>query len=82
MTTFAYFFAVQFVAYGLLCWSYRAIAQANYWHIAMADTMYAALAFTIIKDVAKAESRAAMAGYVMGGLAGSLFSVWLTTKVF
>lgn len=79
---FALFFALQSLAYAAMCWNFRAIAQARYGHIFVSDRLCATLGFTLVKRVADAKGKVAMAGYVLGGAAGSLFSVWLTTHVF
>lgn len=80
--TFCFFFSVQFLNYGLLCWNYRAVSQARYGSIFASDLMCAAVSFTLIKRVTEAKSIAAMAGYVLGGACGSLLSVWITRTVY
>lgn len=82
LITFLRFFLIQFLNYGILCWNYRAIAGVHYAHIAASDLCAAAVSFVIIKYVALTDSKYAPAGYIAGGVAGSLVSVWLTTKVF
>jgi hypothetical protein len=82
MRDFLRFFAIQFVNYGVLCWNYRAVAGVHYAHIAASDVAAAALGFTIIRHVAKTDTKGAMLGYVAGGVCGSLVFTWLTTKVF
>ena len=79
---FLYFFFVQFLSYGALCWNYRAIAQARMAHIVASDICCAAVTFSLIKHVAAAKSRWAGVGYVLGGVAGSVVSVWLTRDLF
>jgi hypothetical protein len=80
--TFLFFFAVQALNYALLCWNYRAVAQARLGNVFVSDLACAAISFTLIKRVAKAESRAAMAGYVLGGAVGSVVSVYATKGFF
>jgi len=79
---FLYFFCVQFLSYGFLCWNYRAVAQARMAHIVASDICCAVVSFSLIRHVAAAKSRWAAIGYVAGGVAGSVFSVWLTMDVF
>ena len=79
---FLLFFAVQFLNYGLLCWNYRAIAQARYGNIFASDLCCAAITFSLIKKVAKTESKAAWIGYVLGGAFGSIASVWITKHLY
>ena len=80
--TFLFFFAVQFLNYAMLCWNYRAVAQARYGNVFASDLMCAAISFTLIKRVAKTDSRAAMAGYILGGAVGSVVSVFVTRRIF
>jgi hypothetical protein len=82
LRTFAFFFVVQWLAYGLITWNWRMIAQARYGSIFFSDLLYAAVNFALIQKVAKAESRAAWAGYVLGGAVGSVLSTWLTKQVY
>ena len=79
---FAFFFAVQFLNYALLCWNYRAVAQARYGNVFASDLCCAAISFTLIKRVARTESGAAMAGYILGGAFGSVVSVYVTRGIF
>jgi len=80
--TFFLFFVVQFLYYGVLCWNYRAVAQANLLHVAISDGFAALIGFTLIKKVSAATSRAAMAGYVLGGMLGSVVSVMASVWIF
>ena len=58
------------------------MAQVRYPSIIASDLMVAALNFLVIKKVAETKCKIAMAGYVLGGMAGSVLSVWITTKFF
>ncbi len=80
MSNFFLFFFIQALLYGLLCWNYRAVAKGHYKHIAMSDLAIAALNFLVIKRVSESDSYVAMAGYILGGVTGSLVSVWLTER--
>ena len=81
---FALFFGIQFLFYGLLCWNYRAIAQARYASVGLSDLCCAATSFTLIKMIADPDKKSkwAFSGYVLGGACGSLFSVWMSKGVF
>lgn len=79
---FLFFFAVQFLNYAMLCWNYRSVAQARFGNIFVSDLACAAISFTLIKKVANTDSRAAMAGYILGGAFGSVVSVWITKMVY
>ena len=79
---FLLFFVIQFVYYGVLCWNFRSISQARYGNIFSSDLACAAITFSLIKKVAKTESKAAWCGYVLGGAFGSIVSVWITKHLF
>lgn len=78
MRRFLLFFWLQFVAYALICWNYRAVARGWVGNVVVSDLLFAALTFTLIKKVSEAKDRAAMWGYIGGGAAGSAVSVLLT----
>lgn len=81
--TFGRFFAFQFLSYGIFCWSARAIALASLPNVALSDLLFSALGFTIIRNIAEsADTRAARYGYIAGSVVGSVFSVWLTRRLF
>lgn len=80
MRDFLFFFALNFTAYGLLCWNYRAVARGWYGNIVLSDLSYAALNFLVIKNVVEAHSPASAAGYILGGAVGSVVSVYLTKR--
>jgi hypothetical protein len=58
------------------------IAQGLYGSIFISDLFYAGVNFALIQKVAKAESRSAWMGYVLGGAVGSVFSTWITKQVY
>lgn len=78
MKRFALFFALQFTAYALICWNYRAVSRGWVGNVVVSDLLFAALNFTLIKKVADAKDGTAMWGYIAGGAAGSAVSVLLT----
>lgn len=82
MKEFARFFAIQFVMYGLITWNYRMVAQANYAGIGLSDGIIAYLNFSVIKKVGEAKSRHAHAGYVLGGIVGSVLAAYLTKLIY
>lgn len=82
MKTFSAFFTLQFVAYGLMCWNYRAVALGWVGNVVVSDLMLAALSFTLMKKVSEAKYGSAMWGYILGGAAGSAVSVTLTKYVW
>lgn len=80
--TFAFFFGVQCLAFGLITWNWRMIAQGRYRSIFVSDLFYSAVNFALIQKVARADSEAAWAGYVLGGAVGSVLATWITKKVY
>jgi hypothetical protein len=78
MKRFCLFFAMQFVAYGLVTWNFRAIGKGWIGNVVLSDLLIAAIGFTLISKVAEAKDRAARFGYIAGGAAGSAASVLLT----
>lgn len=76
------FFVVQFINYANLCWNFRAIAQAQYLSIAITDGIASYIGFKLVKKIGEAESRAALIGYMAGGMVGSLVSTYVSKKVF
>jgi hypothetical protein len=79
---FLSFFLLQALFYGVLCWNYRAVAQARYASIGVSDMACAAISWTLIKRIGEAKSKWAQAGFILGGACGSLLSVWITKQVF
>lgn len=80
MTTFALFFAMMFLNYGLVVVNTRMIARGSYRGTALSDAAIAILGFTLIRHVAETDALTAMAGYVMGGVSGSMLGLWLTRQ--
>jgi hypothetical protein len=79
---FLIFFLIQAISYGVICWNYRAVAQARYFSIGISDMGCAAISWTLIKRIGEAKSYWAQAGYILGGACGSLVSVWITKRIF
>lgn len=79
---FVFFFSVQCLSYGMLCWNYRSVAQAWFGSIFVSDLCCAAITFSLIKHVAGTKSKVAQAGYILGGAIGSVIAVWLTRIIY
>jgi hypothetical protein len=75
---FFYFFWIQFLVYGFICWNTRAIADAWFGQLILTDGIIAFFNFKLTKKIAQAESEVAMWGYISGGICGSVTSVFLT----
>lgn len=82
LKTFLRFFGIQFLYYGLLTWNYRSIAAGFVGSVFVSDLACAAISFTLIKHIVKSESKVALAGYVLGGAAGSVASVLATKAIY
>lgn len=79
---FGWFFSVQCLSYGMITWNYRVVAQARYGSIFLSDLACAAITFTLIKRIVDEHSKAAMAGYILGGACGSVFAAWVTKAIY
>jgi hypothetical protein len=82
---FAFWFAAQFVLYGLLVANGRAYVQANYGATLVTDMTIAAFNFWFaVKFIEGKDNRTlpALLGCVLGGGAGSLCSIALTKWLF
>ena len=80
MRTFSLFFALMFINYGLNAINFRMLARGSYWGVAWTDASIALFGFTIIRSIAETDAFIAQAGYVMGGVCGSMLGLWLTRK--
>lgn len=85
MRAFAYFFAMQFVSYALIVANGRAYVQGNYLATASTDALIASQNFILTKRMISTPGdlgKAAMAGYVLGGMTGALAAIWFTRLVY
>jgi hypothetical protein len=78
VTTFALFFALMFLNYGLNAINFRMVARCSYLGTAWSDAAIAVLGFTLIRRIAETDALVAQAGYVCGGVCGSMVGLWLT----
>ena len=56
------------------------MAQGKLPYIALTDLLYAGLSFTLIQRVAKSQGWASQAGFILGGVVGSVVSVVVTQR--
>ncbi len=80
MQTFGLFFALMFLNYGLNAINFRMLARGSYWGTAWSDAAIAVLGFTLIRQVSETNAFLAQAGYVCGGVCGSMLGLYLTRK--
>lgn len=78
MRAFCLFAALQFLNYFNLTVNYRAVAHQQYVWAAISDAVACVLGWTLIKQIASAESWPARVGYVVGGTTASAAGIWIT----
>lgn len=81
---FSLFAGTQCVSYFLFVANGRAYTQGHYGWTAITDGLYAAQSFFLLRRLVKDEANNAwsFAGYVFGGVAGSLLSIYVTTRIY
>jgi hypothetical protein len=85
LKTFLFWFAAEFVLYGLLVANGRAYVQANYFATLVTDMIISGFNFWFaVKFIEGKDNRTwpALVGCVLGGGAGSLTSIALTVWVY
>ena len=76
----ALLFFIQIVLYGILCINFRAVAQAHYLWASLSDFAIATLGYFVLKHLATSASTVHQwLGYALGGVAGSIFGIYLST---
>lgn len=70
----------MFLNYVLAVINTRMIARGSYFGTAWSDAAIAIFAFTLIRNVASTDAVIAQAGYVLGGVCGSMLGLYLTRK--
>jgi hypothetical protein len=71
----------QIVAYSLICYNIRAVAQADYISTAVSDAIFTTVNFLIIRHIAKSEdSIPILAVYVLGSVIGSMIGIYLSVQ--
>jgi hypothetical protein len=82
---FLFFFVSQYILYGLIVANTRAFTQALYCSTAITDGLIALQGFFTVRLIAKDENSdgiAPLLGTVVGGVAGSLSSIFLTKMLY
>lgn len=79
---FILIFFSQFFIYFLVILNTRAYTNDNYTITGISDLMFASLQFFVIKRISKDETNKSFIPYVLGGLAGSLVSMYISKHVF
>jgi hypothetical protein len=78
----AVLFFIQICSYGLLCITFRAVAETQYHLAAMTDFALASMSFFIIRKIARSEDAVHQwLGYVAGSVTGSYLGIYLSTLI-
>jgi hypothetical protein len=72
------FFALQTVAFTILVTNLRAISTLHYAEAAATEVAYLYIQWTLLKKIAGTTNAWEKAGYMLGGAAGTLISMWAT----
>ena len=80
MKEFFLLFFIQLVSYATATVSFRAVAVYNYSLVIITDVVLASFGFFVVRRIARQEasSYAGFAGYVAGGVTGSVLSLAAT----
>lgn len=82
---FWFFFMTQCISYFMIVANTRAFTQGYYVWTAVTDTFIAGQNFIMIKAISKQEDDRnlwAGLGYTIGGMVGSLLSIWVTKHIY
>jgi hypothetical protein len=85
LKTFAFWFAAQFILYGLIVANGRAYNQAHYGWTFLTDMMISGFNFGIaVRFIENKDNRSrwAMLGCVLGGGTGSIVSIFVTKLLY
>jgi hypothetical protein len=69
---------VQFVSYANLTINFRAIAAGHIGYAMATDALASAIAYFIVRKVAKSEGGGVLVGMMIGGSLAAWFGIWLT----
>lgn len=69
---------LMFVNYALNAASFRLLARGSFLGVGIADGLICWWGFTMTRLIVQADTRFQQVGYVIGGVSGSLFGMWLT----
>jgi hypothetical protein len=76
---FALFFAIQMTSYFLVTINQRGVVTYDYSAVIITDIMIASLGYFVIKKIASSTDAVHQwAGYVAGGVTGSVIALWLS----
>ena len=79
MKNFLILFVSQFVLYTIVCVSFIAVVNKNYFMIAITDITFASINYFVIKKIATNDDTLySFLGYTLGSTLGSLFGTWLS----
>jgi hypothetical protein len=82
---FGFFFAAELVCFFIIVANMRAVALANYLGAASTDLLFGLQAWGMMKltvEHAEARTFAGGIGTTLGGVCGTLLSIWCTKRMF
>jgi hypothetical protein len=80
---FALFFVIQMSSYFLVTINQRGVVTYDYTSVIITDVMIASLGYFVIKKIASStDAIHQWAGYVSGGVTGSVIALWLSQHNF
>lgn len=84
LRSFFLFLSTQALSYFLFVANGRAYTQGHYGWTAATDGLYAAQSFFLIRRLVREDANDAwsFSGYVLGGVVGSLLSIYVTTHLY
>ncbi len=78
MRIFLTFFGLQGMNFILLVVNIRAVAHSQYLWAVLTDGLICAVSWTLLQHRLACDSMVAKAGFILGGMIGSLVGMWLT----
>ncbi len=73
---------MNFTAYLLLIYNYRAVAQGRYIESIISDGLIAAMGFSMLKKIGAANTVEERIAFITGGIIASGVGIWITKFLF
>jgi hypothetical protein len=74
--------SMNFVAYLLLVFNFRAVAQGRYLESIISDTLIASMGFSMVKKIGEATTLGQRFSFILGGSLASGLGIWITKQMF
>jgi hypothetical protein len=75
---FWFFFLIQVVDFVIVVINFRAVTHLHYTVAVITDGIICALGWTFLKKLKEEDGKEARAGFILGGMVGSLLGMYLT----